>query len=1491
MISCNFESSSRMNYSIISNLKYPSSLFRDLKRVLIALPFFTFVTDVIGQKSVDILIVGGGGGGGFRHAGGGGAGGVVVTSATLNSGTYTVTVGDGGNGATTQSGASNVATDGGNSSFNGSIAYGGGAGGDNGKVGNSGGSGGGGANGKNGGNGTTGQGNKGGNQNNGAGCCHAYGCGGGGAGAAGANTSGGAGSNGGVGISSYITGSLLYYGGGGAGGSGSTTSYTGGSGGGGDGGISSAMTGENGIDSTGGGGGGGGANGGSSGSGGHGGSGIVIIRYASTVPLATGGTIYKYTGNGTNGTNGVVYQVHKFKTVGNSSFVLSLSISAHPSTTASNICLNGVAAALTVTANGTSPTYQWYSNTTNSNTGGTLISGATTNTYTPPTNTAGTTYYYCRVTTTNNGTQNSEPSGAITINSLSVAGTISGGNSVTTGTNSTVLTLTGNTGSIFWQVSSNNTAFARIASATSATYTASNLTQTRYYRVALKSGACDTVYSNTNAVIVNPAPTNTTSPNISVTARTLQLANNVVTGVDSNLTMSFTGNLSGFTVTISENYTAGDVLSYTGTLPSGVTAAPFNTQSRSLTFTGSTSAANWQALLRTVTIRTTSATCNPETRKVSFTASTNFYNFYNGHYYEYVSAKKNWTQARDYAASKSFYGRQGYLVVISSAEENAYISQMIGQNTWLGGTDNYKLINAAVGFTKYANQTAAEGKYHWVTGPEKGVNFSNGNGSPSIPAGRYCRWQSGEPNNFNTGFYDKDVSASGEHYVHIYSNRKTWNDFPNDRFLTSIIEYGDMPGDNPQGTVEGTRNIVVSGMSTGTITGASTVCAGTNSTNLTLTLSSGGSTVARWEKSEDDFIETTTNISSTSTSYTATNLSNTTYFRAAVVNGSCTTVTKSVKITVLDLNPGDIIATTDAVCTGQQAQLRLNGHVGTVQKWQTTTNTSSGTINDIVNTTTSLNQTISPSGTYYFRAVVSTSACVATPVYSDWYAVTGTSGSTPTGGSVSNDAHCSVNNSGTLNLTGASAGSYTWQTSTNGGNTWTSTSVTTANYSYSNIAVNTLFRVLVNNGCNSAYSDVGSVNIYGTGKSQWTGTNGTNWGTKSNWCNDVIPENGADFDISPDAVNDIHLDRNRTVGTVNFNGSGRYIYLNNYRLTLSGVTGGDSVNHFKTNGTGELRISIADGDSFTFHVGAATYNPVTIKNSTNSSDIFMVRLLDNVYDKGTSGVPLQTPRVKRTWLIDKVGGPANSGSGISMAFDWHGNDVEGTINSYRLYHFNGNSWDKQNAGTYSSRERFVRYQGYKGTFSPFGLGDQVTLLPVNWLSMGCSRVNEKQALVQWATASETQSDSFVVERSLNGQNFTRVGAVKAAGNSSEPRQYSLTDNHAVGARAFYRVKQTDLDGESSNSEICSVLPVNDVSGALDIYPNPANDVLTVVNNAEETEVLTLRLIDMAGKEVMRVRSEQKSINLPVGKFETGLYLLSVEGMNGLRVFHKIVISQ
>lgn len=64
------------------------------------------------------------------------------------------------------------------------------------------------------------------------------------------------------------------------------------------------------------------------------------------------------------------------------------------------------ATALTVTASVTdegSLSYQWYSNTTDDNTGGTLINGENASTYTPPTDTDGTTWYYCVVTNTLNG--------------------------------------------------------------------------------------------------------------------------------------------------------------------------------------------------------------------------------------------------------------------------------------------------------------------------------------------------------------------------------------------------------------------------------------------------------------------------------------------------------------------------------------------------------------------------------------------------------------------------------------------------------------------------------------------------------------------------------------------------------------------------------------------------------------------------------------------------------------------------------------------------------------------------------------------------------------------------------------------------------------------------------------------------------------------------------------------------------------------------------
>jgi len=166
--------------------------------------------------TVEYLIVAGGASGGSGSGGGGGGGGLLNSNSYLaNPGTYTIVVGAGG-GAANGNGIN-----GGNSSIFGFIAIGGGGGGSNyggTAAGLTGGSGGGGSVGVNGGSGTVNQGNAGGNS---YGNSNYPAGGGGGAGAIGqtaASSTATRGGNGGNGLANSISGSILYYAGGGAGG-------------------------------------------------------------------------------------------------------------------------------------------------------------------------------------------------------------------------------------------------------------------------------------------------------------------------------------------------------------------------------------------------------------------------------------------------------------------------------------------------------------------------------------------------------------------------------------------------------------------------------------------------------------------------------------------------------------------------------------------------------------------------------------------------------------------------------------------------------------------------------------------------------------------------------------------------------------------------------------------------------------------------------------------------------------------------------------------------------------------------------------------------------------------------------------------------------------------------------------------------------------------------------------------------------------------------
>lgn len=86
-----------------------------------------------------------------------------------------------------------------------------------------------------------------------------------------------------------------------------------------------------------------------------------------------------------------------------------------------------------------------------------------------------------------------------------------------------------------------------------------------------------------------------------------------------------------------------------------------------------------------------------------------------------------------------------------------------------------------------------------------------------------------------------------------------------------------------------------------------------------------------------------------------------------------------------------------------------------------------------------------------------------------------------------------------------------------------------------------------------------------------------------------------------------------------------------------------------------------------------------------------------------------------------------------------------------------------------------------------------SVLPVELMYFEAIAIHNGVKL-QWATASETNSDYFLIEKSRDGFHWTTVNMVKSAGNSNELLEYSIVDAVAQSGVVYYRLKQVDFNG-------------------------------------------------------------------------------------------------
>jgi hypothetical protein len=228
---------------------------------------------------------------------------------------------------------------------------------------------------------------------------------------------------------------------------------------------------------------------------------------------------------------------------------------------------------------------------------------------------------------------------------------------------------------------------------------------------------------------------------------------------------------------------------------------------------------------------------------------------------------------------------------------------------------------------------------------------------------------------------------------------------------------------------------------------------------------------------------------------------------------------------------------------------------------------------------------------------------------------------------------------------------------------------------------------------------------------------------------------------------------------------------------------------------------------------------------------------------------------------------------------------------------NGFSGTTQNITvTDSSLFRLIVTQisnGCKDTAYHYVLNASKPPLGVKMLSFTAVLKNNK-ALLNWETASEENSNHFIIERSTDGTQFMDNGTVKAQGNSSQNNSYSFIDdlNTNQSKVLYYRLRSVDIDGsfEYTNTRIVRINKLLENTMTIITYPNPVTNELRITNPSNwQNRPVVYELFSANGTVVKRTStgSSSQTETMNLSNLSPGFYIIRATS-NGEIAQQKII---
>ena len=149
----------------------------------------------------------------------------------------------------------------------------------------------------------------------------------------------------------------------------------------------------------------------------------------------------------------------------------------------------------------------------------------------------------------------------------------------------------------------------------------------------------------------------------------------------------------------------------------------------------------------------------------------------------------------------------------------------------------------------------------------------------------------------------------------------------------------------------------------------------------------------------------------------------------------------------------------------------------------------------------------------------------------------------------------------------------------------------------------------------------------------------------------------------------------------------------------------------------------------------------------------------------------------------------------------------------------------------------------------------------------------------WITASEHNTDYFLIEKSNDGLTWAFLAEKKAAGNSFEDIKYHVFDIASKSAQVYYRLKQIDMDGKSEMFDPVS-FHCNEDYDAIYSYPNPSNEEFSIAIKAHSSnEKGTVTISNSLGKSVYssyyNLVVGNNNIHVNAGPLSPGTYTIEI----------------